>query len=404
MIQEYQFSKGLQALQETPVVSRFVATGEDWEIAKFLELFHYAQSIEASDVHLKSGEVPRIRTVQGVLPPENPRFRQPLLGTCLEQLILYLERLTTAVEMNLIEQERSPVDVHGFHHFSVKIANSCMRVSAYRETSGYALAIRFFYNKYVSLDFIGIKELAQMVDFSHGLFLITGPTGMGKTTSMAAMVDYVNARESIHISTLEDPVEFIFTEKRSRITQRSVPSHVNSYADGLVSVMRQDADIIVFGELREKEHMRAALQAAESGHLVLSTMHAASVTHAVQRFITTFSGQEQIDIRGLLSNTLIGVSNQSLLPGLQRKRVLGFELLVNNVASAKCIREGNLSGFEEILSKDKGMLSWHARLDQLLLTAQISPETWKKWLRDPKHANPLERNPAASVFANSFGG
>lgn len=377
------------SLETVRPLTRSYAGGKDWEIAEFLELLNYAQSIEASDIHLKSGEPPRIRTVRGLLVPEKKEFKEPVLGSSLNQFISYLERLGTTNDATSLDLESTPLEKDGYYDFSVKIANSSMRLSAYRETTGRALAIRFFYNRHVSLEFIGIPELTPIIDRNHGLFMATGPTGGGKTTTLAAMINHLNERESIHIATLEDPVEYIYTDKRARITQRNVPAHVSTYEEGLVSIMRQDPDVILIGELRSFEVMKTCLLAAESGHLVLTTMHASSIPHGIHRFISFFPAHEQNMIRNMLADTLIGMSNQSLLPSTQNKWVLALELMIMNTAIANLIREGKLNAIEDVQRFTSGMVTWDTRLDTLLLHGLINEDTWRRNRRDTQHPNPL---------------
>lgn len=386
---------GPPSLEEVRPLTRSFAAGREWEISEFLELLNYAQSIEASDLHLKSGAIPRIRSVQGVLPPDKPEFREPVLGASLSQFISYLERLTTATDAGTPDHSLGLVDVHGYHNFSVKIAHSSMRVGAYRETSGKGLAIRFFYNRHMSLEYLAIPELVSVLEKPHGLFLATGPNGSGKTTTLAAMVNHLNEREAIHIATLEDPVEYIYTDKRARITQRNVPAHIASYEEGFASVMRQDPDVMVIGELQSLEMMRQALLAAEAGHLVMATMHASSVAHAIYRYVSLFSPTEQSIIRQILADTLIGISNQKLLPTPHGKWALAIELMTMNPMTATLIREGNYEALEDIEKTNSGMISWDQRLDTLLTTGLLSEDLWLKYRRDHSRPNPLHAESTA---------
>ena len=378
-------------LEEVRPLTRSFATGREWEISEFLELLNYAQSIEASDLHLKSGAVPRIRSVQGVLPPEKQEFLEPVLGASLSQFISYLERLTTATDAGMLDNSMGLVDSHGYHDFSVKIAHSSIRVGAYRETSGKALAIRFFYNRHMSLEYLAIPELVSVLEQPRGLFLATGPTGSGKTTTLAAMVNHLNEREAIHIATLEDPVEYIYTDKRARITQRNVPAHVATYEEGFASIMRQDPDVMIIGELQSIGMMRQALFAAEAGHLVMATMHASSVAHAIHRYISLFPMPEQPTIRHILADTLIGVSNQRLLPTPHDKWALAMELITMNSDIVHLIRKGDCESIRDIEAASPGMISWDHRLDMLLSTGLISEELWLKHRRDGRRLSPLEK-------------
>lgn len=370
-------------------LSTSIPGGKDWEITEFLELLNYAQSLEASDIHLKAGEVPRLRTIKGVLPPDREEFAQPVLGSSLQSFFEYLLHTSHAGSQTGTDTPRS-LDERGYLDFSVKIENSSMRLSAYKENNGMALAVRFFYNRYVSLEYIGIPELVPVLDRNHGLFMATGPTGGGKTTTLAAMINHLNEREAFHIATIEDPVEYIFTDKRSRITQRSIPNHLPSFHAGLESIMRQDPDVILIGELRSFDVMKTSLLAAESGHLVLTTMHASSVMHGLHRFISFFPSPEQNTAREMLADTLIGMSNQLLIPSTQGRWALAFELMTMNTAIGNLVREGKLPGIEDVIRFTPGMISWASRLDTLLLNGIISQNTWKRTRRDPSHKNPLE--------------
>ncbi|MEB4674538.1 type IV pilus twitching motility protein PilT [Enterobacteriaceae bacterium G50] len=216
-----------------------------------------------------------------------------------------------------------------------------LRASAFRHAHGVSLALRLLPTRCPTLAELGVPAaLPELLHEEGGLILVTGATGSGKSTTLAAMVDYLNHALDGHILTLEDPVEFIHASQRCLIQQREIGQHTSSFTDALRGALRQDPDVILLGELRDSETIRLALTAAETGHLVLATLHTRGAAQAIERLVDVFPAQEKEPVRSQLANSLCAVVAQKLLADKQGGRVALFELLVNTPAVGNLIREG----------------------------------------------------------------
>jgi len=252
-----------------------------------------------------------------------------------------------------------------------------LRGHAFKQYYGNSLALRFLPDHRPSLDTLGIPAaLIPLLLTSHGLILISGATGSGKTTTLAAMVEYQNQHRDGHIVTLEDPVEYLHRPARCLIHQREPGLHCQSYAAGLKAALREDPDIIVLGELRDTQTIRLALNAAETGHLVMATLHTAEAIQALERVIDAFPGEEQIAVRTQLSRSLKAVLAQQLRPAIQGGRVGLYELLLNTPAIANMLREGKLYQLPGILQTGQqvGMQSFAQSESQLVAQGIISAD------------------------------
>lgn len=285
-----------------------------------LSVKHYV-----SDLHLCNGRVPRWRRC-GRLEPAP--FPAPDVDALLQ------EWLTT--EQLACWRQQGQAD------FAVALSdNRRLRASAFTHQGGVSLALRLLPDTCPQLGDLGVPPaLANLLHEENGLLLVTGATGSGKSTTLAAMVDYLNQHLDGHILTLEDPVEFIHRSGRCLIQQREVGQHCFSFADALRAALREDPDAILIGELRDSETIRLALTAAETGHLVLATLHTRGAAQAVERLVDAFPANEKDQMRSQLAGSLCAVLAQKLLPDKQQGRVGLFELLVNTPAVANLIREG----------------------------------------------------------------
>ena len=220
-----------------------------------------------------------------------------------------------------------------------------LRVNVFRQLGSVAIALRFIPDRVFTLEELGAPAIARDLALRpRGLVLLTGPTGSGKSTTLTAMVDIINNTRPVHIVTIEDPIEFHHTSMRALIHQREVGSDTNSFAEALRRVLRQDPDVILVGELRDPESIMTALSAAETGHLVLSTLHTQGAAKSVNRIVDVFPADQQHQIRTQLGDTLQGVISQTLLPRAQSGgRTIATEVLVNNPAVANLIREGQVA-------------------------------------------------------------
>jgi twitching motility protein PilT len=281
----------------------------------------------ASDLHLVSRSEPQIR-IDGALKPVNlPK----LTGEDIEEMTY---ALLTEKQKKLFEEELE-LD---FSLFLPGIGR--FRANYYRTLGDIAAAFRIIPTEIPSLDDLNAPEIYKsLVKREKGLILVTGPTGSGKSTTLSAMLNEINLTEHKHIITVEDPVEFIHQNKKSVFSHRETGSDTRSFAKALKYAMRQDPDIILIGEMRDKETIEAALTAAETGHLVFGTLHTNSAPGTINRIIDVFSGDEQGQIRAMISTSLVAVISQVLLPKIGGGRVAVPEIMVTNHAIANLIRE-----------------------------------------------------------------
>ncbi|WP_342323629.1 type IV pilus twitching motility protein PilT [Kosakonia sp. BYX6] len=278
-----------------------------------------------SDLHLCSGCPPRWRQ-QGRLEPAP--FDLPDIEALID------------AQLNALQQrqwrEQGQVD------FALSTASGRrLRAGAFSRYGGSSLALRLLPQSCPLLEEIDTPAaLPTLLGRENGLILVTGATGSGKSTTLAAMVQHLNQAYDAHILTLEDPIEFVHTSARSLIQQREVGQHCASFADGLRAALREDPDVILLGELRDSETIRLALTAAETGHLVMATLHTRGAAQAVERLVDTFPAQEKDPVRSQLAGSLQAVLAQKLEADKQGGRVALFELLINTPAVANLIREG----------------------------------------------------------------
>jgi len=282
---------------------------------------------KASDLHLISKNEPLLR-LDGTLRPINLPV---LTGSSIEDMCYSL----------ITEKQKKHFEEHSELDFAIELENvGRFRANYYKTLGDMAAAFRIIPIDIPSLDDLSAPSMyKQLVKREKGLILVTGPTGSGKSTTLAAMLNEINLTEAKHIITVEDPVEFVHRNKKCVFSQRSVGEDTNSFAAALKYSMRQDPDIILIGEMRDQETIAAALTAAETGHLVFGTLHTSSAAGTINRIIDVFSGDEQPQIRAMLSTSLVAVVAQALLPRAKSGRVAASEILVTNHAIANLIRE-----------------------------------------------------------------
>ena len=296
----------------------------DFNIKKLLQS---VVSHGASDLHLISRSEPQIR-LDGALKPVNLPV---LTGDDIEEMCYSL----------ITEKQKQHFEENDELDFAMLLPGiGRFRANFYRTLGDTAAAFRTIPIKIPSLDDLGAPEIyKKLIKREKGLILVTGPTGSGKSTTLAAMLNEINVHESKHVVTVEDPVEFIHTNKKCVFSHRGVGEDTRSFATALKYAMRQDPDIILIGEMRDKETIEAALTAAETGHLVFGTLHTSSAPGTINRIIDVFTGDEQPQIRAMISTSLVAVVAQALLPKLGGGRVAVSEILVTNHAISNLIRE-----------------------------------------------------------------
>ncbi|MDN3496118.1 type IV pilus twitching motility protein PilT [Planococcus sp. APC 4015] len=330
----------------------------------------------SSDVHLTANHPPLMR-VDGDL-VQIPGFTAPTGTNWLESAlggIMTNEQVSEFREHGEVDLSFSVPDVARF------------RVNVFRQLGDVAVALRFIPDKAFSLDQLGVPGIARdLVLKPRGLVLVTGPTGSGKSTTLTAMIDIVNRTLPAHIVTVEDPVEFQHTSRRSLIHQRQIGSDTRSFAEALRRVLRQDPDVILIGELRDPASISTALSAAETGHLVISTLHTQSAAKSINRIVDAFPPDQQTQVRTQLGDTLQGIISQTLLPTANGDgRVIATEVLVNTPAIANLIREGQVSQIYSMIQAG-GSLGMHT-LDQdlrrLVEDGSLSATLAKAYATDP---------------------
>jgi twitching motility protein PilT len=331
-------------------------------IDTFLEL---AIRQQGSDLHLVSGLPPRVRAHGDVQPiPFRPLTSQDIDG--------FLEEILPAGMRQQLEL-RHNVD---FAYIS-EVAGR-FRANVYRHFGGYAAVLRAIANDPPNLDTIGLPDVVrQVLDIGKGLVLVTGPTGAGKSTTLAAMVNHLNQTMYGHIITLEDPVEFLHPYHRSIVTQREIGTHATSFADALRAAVREDPDVILVGDMRDLETISLALTASETGILVLGTLHTSGAIRTVDRIINVFPPRRQDQVRTMLSDSLRCVVSQRLVRKLDGSgRLAAAEVMVSTTAVSSMIRQGNTHKLHSVLQAGArlGMQSLDAVLQDLVRREVISGE------------------------------
>lgn len=259
------------------------------------------------------------------------------------------------------------------------------RVNIYREQKRLCAAIRIINNEILSLDQLRMPEiLKKLAEEPRGLVLLTGPTGSGKSTTLAAVIDYINAHRSCHILTIEDPVEYVYERKKALIHQREIGDDVESFDVALRSAMREDPDVILVGEMRDYETIAAVVTLAETGHLVFSTLHTIGAAKTVDRIIDVFPPEKQEQIRIQLAGILQAVITQTLLPNTTGGRVAALEIMTGSDAVRNLIRENKGHQLTSVIqtSKHEGMQTLNFSLAQLIRSGQIEQRIAEQYSDD----------------------
>lgn len=318
---------------------------------------------DASDIHLTAG-VPPVFRINGKLTLQKTDKLLPV----------DTEEIARAI---LTEKMWEYFDTHREVDLSYGInAVSRFRVNIYYQRSSIALAFRVIPKDIPSIDKLKLPEkLKELVTKPQGLMLVTGPTGSGKSTSLASMIDFMNKEMNRHIITLEDPIEYLHSHNKSVIDQREIGFDTLSFKDGLRASLRQDPDVILVGELRDLDTISTAITAAETGHLVLGTLHTQDATGTIDRIIDVFPADQKDQIRTILASVLVGVLSQRLFPTLRQDgRVAATELLVNNSAIRNLIRSEKMHQIPNVLqtSRAEGMHTMEMNMKQLIAEGKVS--------------------------------
>ena len=283
----------------------------------------------ASDIHIAVGR------------PVTYRVNGELVS--MDQKNLTPEDTASLAREIINEDQKKKIEEVGGVDFGFSFKSEArIRASCYKERGNYSLALRPLPNRFFSFGEIGLSEkIIELLSRPRGLILVTGPTGSGKTTSLATMLNYINETFPKHIITIEDPIEFMHPHKRALMTQREVGEDVLDFSEAVIKALRQDPDVILIGEMRDLATMEAAIRAAETGHLVFATLHTTGAARTVDRIIDVFPSHQQPQIRIQLASTIVAVISQALLPKLDGTgRVAAFEIMISTPAIRNLVREG----------------------------------------------------------------
>ena len=295
------------------------------------DLLAFSAGHGASDLHLSAGVVPMLR-VDG----EMQRSGLPVLAP---------EQVRALVHSVMTQAQRSEFETGREADFSCEVAGlGRFRVNAFEQQRGAGAVFRSIAQAIPSLESLGLGEVFRRIcHLSHGLVLVTGATGSGKSTTLAAMIDHLNSTRQQHILSIEDPIEFIHEPRQSLINQREVHRDTHSFAAALRSALREDPDVIMLGEMRDLETIRLALTAAETGHLVLATLHTSSATRTIDRVVDVFPAEEKAMVRTMLSESLQAVISQTLVKKVGGGRVAAHEIMLATPAIRNLIRENKVA-------------------------------------------------------------
>lgn len=334
-------------------------------MAKIDAFFKYMMENDASDLHLSAGCKPKIRK-HGEL--EEIKYHE-LTNDILE--VLLFEIISDGQREKFLQKK----DLD----FAYEIPNVArFRANYFYQKRGLGAVFRIIPSKILSVEELNLPEtVLKFTRLSRGLVLVTGPTGSGKSTTLAAMIDYININRKEHILTIEDPVEFVHKNKNCLVNQREVLTHTGSFSMALRAALREDPDVILVGEMRDLETIELAITAAETGHLVFGTLHTNSAAKTVDRIIDAFPSDRQAQIRTMLSESLKGVISQQLLKRSDKPgRVASVEILYVNSAVANLIREGKTFQIPSVIQTGKGdgMQLMDQSIMDYLMKKVISPD------------------------------
>lgn len=316
-------------------------------------LLRLAREKNASDIHLQEWMIPALR-VNGVLVPAGG------------------EEINAAQIQDITEKVLSPFAKQDFFRNGdadagyLSADGILTRIHCFQSMGSKCVSIRIFPQGIPSMESLHIPlAFCKLAEEEHGLVVVSGPTGSGKSTTLAAMIDAINNTRPVRVITIEDPIEYIHTSQKAMIAQREVGKDCPSFLSGLRSALRQDPDVILVGELRDRESVATALMAAETGHLVFTTLHAGDVVEAVDRIMQYFPADMQQEARNQLANALLGIAAQKLLPRKQGGRVAAFELLFPTPAVTNLIRRGAIHEIRNYMHASDGMQAFDDAIKEL---------------------------------------
>lgn len=320
---------------------------------------------QGSDIHLITGIKPYLRVDGALLPIE-------------EAPVLQQEHMESLLFPIMTDHQKQYVDVNKEIDFGYQYQDKGrFRVNVYCQRGEMAAALRLIPAKIKSIDELNLPQVFhQMTNYKQGIVLVTGPTGEGKSTTLAAVIDEINTHRNEHILTIEDPIEFVYTPKKSIISQREINQDTHGWDISLRSALREDPDVVLVGELRDYETIAAALTVAETGHLVFGTLHTFSAAQTIDRIIDVFPAAQQNQVRQQLAATIQAVVSQRLIPKVNGGRVAATEVMIANPAIRNLIREGKIHQVDNVIqtSADAGMNLIETSLTSLIQQGAISQE------------------------------
>ena len=346
----------------------------------FKEILLYAHNNDCSDIHLVVDKQPTVRKVGELIRLDLPKMQEAEVYDLICKLL--------SPQQLILFKNGNDIDTA----YSDDL-NNRYRLNIYRQNEKYAIAMRLLKNEIPTIDKLELPEMFKsLAVLPRGLILVTGPTGSGKSTTLAAMINHVNRNKAKHILTLEDPIEYLHPSEKSMVNQREIGRDVLSFQAALKSAMREDPDVILVGEMRDHETISLTLTAAETGHLVFSTLHTTGAANTIDRIIDVFPPHQQAQIRTQLSGVLKAVISQALVPNYtNQKRLAVFEIMLMTDAIANLIRENKVFQIETVIQTSAriGMQTLDSHLVRLIKDQMITRETAYEYCKNQDNVNKL---------------
>lgn len=348
----------------------------DQSMPKLLcDILKYAEESDCSDIFLGYNEHPSFRIYRKI---KRNELMPKLSETELTSMIFYIIN-NSNLDFDSKKEEFTDLDF-GFHYNDKRY-----RVNVYKNMGHYAAVIRILNSNAPQLRTLNLPEsLRELLDYPNGLILVTGPTGSGKSSTLAALIDEINKEKEYHIITLEDPIEYVFTPGKSIVSQREIYKDVSGYAEALRAALRESPDVIFVGEMRDMETISATLTAAETGHLVFSTLHTTRASKTIDRIIDVFPAERQAQIKTQLASTLRAVISQILLPKADGSGMVpALEVMIVNDAISTYIRNNqkNMIESEMLTQRKNGMISMLKSIEDLTNRGIIHSEDAQPYLK-----------------------